>query len=289
LQSMHEMVVEGGRLLTVEVSGAQHGAPVFLLHGTPGSRRGPKPRDRVLYNMGVQLISYDRPGYGRSTRVPGRRVADAARDIEIIADRLDLNRFSVVGRSGGGPHALACAALLPQRVHRVAVLVGLAPRGAIDLDWYEGMGEDNVRKHASAADDVVSLVAEISERAERVSADPHLLIEILRAEMSGPDLRFTRSSLYRGLLSQSYQEALREGPSGWIDDVLAFRYEWGFAVEHITGPVLLWHGAEDTFSPVHHSRWLADRIPGALVHVQPDAAHFAAVEVLPLILPWLTE
>jgi pimeloyl-ACP methyl ester carboxylesterase len=282
------MVVEGARLLAVEVTGAHDGVPVFLLHGTPGSRRGPKPLDKVLYNMGVRLVSYDRPGYGRSTRLAGRRVADAAKDIEIIADRLGLETFSVVGRSGGGPHALACAALLPDRVRRAAVLVGLAPRDAIGLDWYEGMGEDNVRKHASAADDVISLVAEISERAELVSADPQALIDILRAEMSDPDLRFTQSSLYRGLLGDSYQEALREGPFGWIDDVLAFRHDWGFAVEHIRGPVLLWHGAEDTFSPVNHSRWLADRIPQALVHVQPNAAHFAAVEVLPLILPWLT-
>ena len=105
------MVVGNRRLLTIDVSGAPDGAPVFLLHGTPGSRNGPKPRSSVLYRLGVRLICYDRPGYGGSSRVPDRRVADAARDVEMIADKLKLGRFAVVGRSGGGPHALACSAL----------------------------------------------------------------------------------------------------------------------------------------------------------------------------------
>ena len=115
LQTVYQMVVGNRRLLTIDVSGAPDGAPVFLLHGTPGSRNGPKPRSSVLYRLGVRLICYDRPGYGGSSRVPDRRVADAARDVEMIADKLKLGRFAVVGRSGGGPHALACSALLSDR------------------------------------------------------------------------------------------------------------------------------------------------------------------------------
>src|SRR4051794_39170038 len=96
------------RVLAVEVSGALDGVPVFLLHGTPGSRSGPRPRTSVLYRQGVRLISYDRPGYGGSTRMQNRRVVDAAADVDAIADRMGVDRFAVVGRSGGGPHALAC-------------------------------------------------------------------------------------------------------------------------------------------------------------------------------------
>jgi pimeloyl-ACP methyl ester carboxylesterase len=124
--------------------------------------------------------------------------------------------------------------------------------------------------------------------AVRTAADPESLIDRLRDQASEPDLRFMQSVMYRRLLSASYAEALRVGPYGWIDDIMAFRGDWGFALDRIVPPVRLWHGADDTFSPASHSRWLADRIPRAEVHVQHGAAHFAAVEVLPRILAWLT-
>src|SRR5258708_2328394 len=101
-----------GRQLAVRVSGHPTGHPVVVLHGTPGSRVGPFPKTRVLYELGVRLISFDRPGYGGSDRLDSRRVADVVPDVVAIADELNLNLFAVLGRSGGGPHALACAALL---------------------------------------------------------------------------------------------------------------------------------------------------------------------------------
>lgn len=116
-----------GRHLLVERLGDPRGRPVFLLHGTPGSRLGPAPRGMVLYQRKTQLITYDRPGYGGSDRLPGRRVADVVEDVRAIADHIGLEKFAVVGRSGGASHALACAALMPERVTRTAALVGLAP------------------------------------------------------------------------------------------------------------------------------------------------------------------
>lgn len=288
MRSRYDVILDDNRLLTVDVSGASDGVPVFLLHGTPGSRRGPKPRTSVLYRLGVQLICYDRPGYGGSTRRVGRLVADAAVDIAAIADRLGIGRFSVVGRSGGGPHALASIALLADRVDRAAVLVGLAPANAEGLDWFDGMSDGNVDEYSTADQSVADLTAGLKAQASRTAADPESLIEALRPQMSGPDLKFVQSTLFRRLLSASYEEALRAGPFGWIDDVLAFRADWGFRLADITNPVLFWHGANDTFSPVQHSLWLADQVPGAVVKVQDNAAHFAAVEVLPTILGWLT-
>ncbi|GAA2613851.1 alpha/beta fold hydrolase [Paractinoplanes durhamensis] len=276
------------RVLAVAVSGAPDGRPVFLLHGSPGSRSGPKPRSSVLYRQGVRLICYDRPGYGSSTRMPDRRVADAARDVQAIADHLGIDRFAVVGRSGGGPHALACAALLPDRVVRTAVLVGLAPTDAAGLDWYRGMSEANVQAHTIARRDTLQLMHQMRELAAQTAADPESLIESLRTQASAPDLRFMQSVIYRRMLANSYADAFRVGPYGWLDDILAFRGEWGFELDTIDRPVRLWHGAHDTFSPASHSRWLAQRIPRAEVHVQYGAAHFAAMEVLPRILAWLT-
>ncbi|MER7892058.1 alpha/beta hydrolase [Micromonospora sp. NPDC094482] len=276
-----------------EVSGAPDGYPVFLMHGTPGSRRGPKPRGIVLHRLGVRLITYDRPGYGDSDRSEGRTVADAAADVEVIADQLALTRFAVAGRSGGGPHALACAAdaRLRHRVSRVAALVGFAPSNAGELDWYSGMNADNVNGFGGNGGDTAGLVEEIRRRAERASEDPRRLLEDVMAEMTAADRRVINDAALRRLITDTYEEALRAGPYGWIDDVLALRRDWKFdprMIDTAATQVRLWHGAEDTFAPVSHTRWLATRIPGAEIEVQPGAAHFDAMKELPRILRWLT-
>ncbi|MEV0809579.1 alpha/beta hydrolase [Micromonospora sp. NPDC050200] len=278
-----------------EVTGAPDGFPVFLLHGTPGSRCGPKPRGIVLYRLGVRLIAHDRPGYGDSDRREGRDVADAARDVEAIADQLGLERFAVAGRSGGGPHALACAAdgALRGRVTRVAVLVSFAPSDAAQLDWFAGMNGDNVRGFGGDGNrDTASMIEQIRRRAARAIEDPRFLLEELMVEMSAADRRAVNDAALRRLITDTYEEALRAGPYGWIDDVLALRRSWKFdlgAIDTAVTPVRLWHGAEDTFAPASHARWLAGQIPGAEVEVQPGAAHFDAVEELPRMLRWLTD
>jgi pimeloyl-ACP methyl ester carboxylesterase len=276
-----------GRSLAVEISGAANGTPVFLLHGTPGSRNGPKPRGSVLYRLGVRLIAYDRPGYGGSDRHRGRSVADAAADVAAIAEGLGLDRFAVVGRSGGGPHALACAALLGARVTRTAVLVGVAPADADGLDWFGGMTEDNVEEYSTADADAALLTERLRLRAEVVARDPETLIETLVPQMTASDRRVVSDVAIRRLLTDTYTEGLRSGPYGWIDDVFAFRGGWCFSFEDIQGPVLLWHGADDNFSPVSHTHWMAKRIPHAETHVQENSAHFGAVEILPDLLSWL--
>jgi pimeloyl-ACP methyl ester carboxylesterase len=263
------------------------GRPVFLLHGTPGSRVGPRPRASVLYRLGVRLICYDRPGYGGSDRHPGRTVADAAHDIEAIADHFGIERFGVVGRSGGGPHALAAAALLPERVAGAVILVGLAPADAHDLDWFHGMTDTNVQGYTTADVDGLKLVERLRIQADRARRDPTSLVDLLRTQMTAPDLRVVGDVAIHRLLAQTYAEALRSGPYGWIDDVLALRAGWGFRPEHIQPSVLLWHGADDNFSPASHTRWLAARIPGAEARVQAQTAHFGAVQVLPEMLTWL--
>ena len=276
-----------GRRLQVDVSGNPRGRPVFLLHGTPGSRVGPRPRESVLYRLGVHLICYDRPGYGGSDRHPGRTVGAAALDIEAIADDLGIERFAVVGRSGGGPHALAAAALLPERVSGVVVLVGLAPANAYGLDWFQGMTENNVKGYRTADEDGLKLVERLRLQADRARRDPEHLVDVLRTQMTDPDLLVVGDFAIRRLLAQTYAEALRNGPYGWIDDVLALRSQWGFRPEHIRPPVLLWHGADDNFSPASHTRWLAARIPRAYAQVQAQTAHFGAVQILPEMLCWL--
>jgi pimeloyl-ACP methyl ester carboxylesterase len=277
----------GGRQLSVEIFGDTEGIPVFLLHGTPGSRLGPRPRGVVLHRLGVRLIAFDRPGYGSSDRLPGRQVADAASDVEAIADAYQLERFAVVGRSGGGPHALACAALLAHRTTRAAVLVGLAPHGADGLDWFDGMAQSNVTEFSAAAADIELISARLTSAAESIRADPASLLASLQAELPDPDRRVVADHGIRSMLVRNYAEAVRSSPYGWIDDALAFSSPWGFDPATVTVPVLLWHGESDVFSPASHARWLAERIPSATVLVQAGAAHFGALDVLPDILRWL--
>jgi pimeloyl-ACP methyl ester carboxylesterase len=234
----------------------------------------------------VTLIAYGRPGYGGSERHEGRSVVDAASDVKAIADDLGLDRFCVVGRSGGGPHALACAATLADRVISTAVLVGLAPSNAAGLDWYQGMSQDNVSSYSTADEDSAALKERLRIRADLTLSDPQRFIGLLRSQMPDSDKRIIDQVSLRRLIAESYREGLREGPYGWIDDVMALRHDWGFSFQAITGPVLLWHGAEDVFSPTNHTRWLARQISTAEVRVQPDAAHFDAMPILPDILAW---
>jgi pimeloyl-ACP methyl ester carboxylesterase len=278
-----------GRLVSAEVTGADDGWPVFLLHGTPGSRTGPKPRSIVLSRMGVRLIAYDRPGYGGSGRQIGRSVADAAADVAAIADHLGLTKFSVLGRSGGGPHALACAALLPDRVVRASVLVSLAPSNAPGLDWLGGMTSDNVDEFSAADSDVTGLVEKLRHKARNAADDPVSLLEILRAQMTEPDRRIVRDVTIRRLLTDSYWEALKDGPYGWIDDVLALRANWEFEPRSIAVPLRIWHGAKDNFAPASHAAWLKKQIPAAELELAAGSAHFGAMEVLPVMLGWLAQ
>ncbi|AYV26988.1 alpha/beta hydrolase [Streptomyces sp. CJ_13] len=276
-----------GRALTVERWGDPEGKPVFLLHGMPGSRLGPAPRGMVLYQRRTQLIAYDRPGYGGSERHPGRTVADVAQDVASIADALGLDTFAVAGRSGGAPGALACAALLPDRVTRTAALVPLAPRDAEDLDWFAGMAASNVREYTTASTDPEELAARLIPRADGIRKDPGRLLDELRRELTANDRMIVSDSGLRSMLLRNYREGLRTSAWGWIDDVLAFSGPWGFDPADIRTPVLIWHGELDVFSPVGHSRWLGRRIPGATTTIDPHAAHFAALRALPDVLTWL--
>ncbi|NEC89322.1 alpha/beta fold hydrolase [Streptomyces sp. SID12501] len=276
-----------GRRLRVEISGDPNGHPVFLLHGTPGSRVGPRPRAMFLYQHGACLISYDRPGYGGSDRKAGRRIADVVQDVSVVADALGLDRFAVAGRSGGAPHALACAALLPDRVTRVAALVGLAPRDAEGLDWFAGMAPSNVSEFQTAFTDPERFAARLIPRSAAIRSNPAKLLEELRLELTDDDRMIVSDNAIRSMLLRNYLEALRTSPYGWIDDAFALTRPWGFDPAQIDVPVLLWHGGKDVFSPASHSSWLAARIPRVTAVLEPAAAHFAALRALPTALNWL--
>ena len=272
------MTTPDGRTLAFAVWGDADGFPVLGLHGTPGCRLERWPDEELYRRAGVCLVTHDRAGYGRSDRRRGRRVADEADDVLALAEHLGFERFGVTGASGGGHHALACAALLPDRVVRATCAVGPAPLGQPGLEqeeWLAGQDAANVKEFgwAVAGEDVLypELERELSEMAARVAVDPASVLgefdlsDTDRAELARPE----RMQIIR----ESIAEQAATGVDGWVDDDLATVAPWGFDVSRIGVPVLIRYGATDVLVPPAHGEWLAANVPGCVVRLDDDAGH----------------
>lgn len=283
-----------GHTLGVAEYGPTDGFPIISIHGTPGSRYGGPPPDRPdLYEqLGVRAIGFDRPGYGLSTRRTGRSVADAAVDAATVADALGLDSFAVTGGSGGGPHCLAVATLLPDRVTRVGCVVGVAPLGSVGLaqeEWLEGMTQGNVDEFTWSMAGEGRLRPELQRLAaadlERVMADPtNPLGETY--EMSESDREIMARPAYALRIQRLIQEAYRQGIDGWLDDDLVFVKDWGFDLSTLSVPAMVWYGTEDTLVPPAHGQWLARHVPGALT-VTMSGGHLELVNRTEELVTWL--
>jgi pimeloyl-ACP methyl ester carboxylesterase len=286
----HTVEGPGGRVLRVREDGAPDGVPVVAHHGTPGSRLLYRRWVEDATERGIRLIAYDRPGYGGSDRDAGRSVADAAADVEAIADALGLVRILTQGRSGGGPHALACAALLGERVAAAATLASVAPSDAEGLDFIAGMGEDNVEEFGAAVEGPEKLAPLLEALSPQLlDADPGELVEGLKSLLSPPDVAVVNGGLAEELIAVT-GEGIRATREGWLDDDLAFVKPWGFELGSISVPVQLWQGRQDLMVPPAHGEWLAEHVSGAHVRLSDDDGHLS-VEHLRIgdVHAWLLE
>lgn len=264
-----------GRFLDTYVSGPADG-PVFLYHhGTPGARVPMRAIEHSVLQRGLRFVTWSRPGYGDSTSQPGRSVADAAADAEQILDWLGVDRCLTAGWSGGGPHALACAARLPGRISSVLVIAGVGPYAAEGLDFLRGMGQDNLEEFGAV------LEGEGSARAYLEAARPNILgltgPSVVEG-MSGLLPEIDRQFLTGGVgddLAANFREAMRTGVEGWLEDDLAFVKPWGFELSEITVPVYLWQGSDDLMVPFAHGVWLADRVPNVTPHLEHGQGHIS--------------
>jgi len=279
-----------GRTLRVESGGDPSGQPVVRLHGTPGSRLLDERLLRDAEQRGVRLISYDRPGYGGSTPMPGRSVADCATDVRAIADAFELDRIGVWGISGGGPHALACAALLPDRVVAAAALASGAPYGAPGLDYFAGMGERNVQDIQLFLDDpAAARVQSRADREEMLQSTPDQLFASLETLLSPVDAEVFTSSTAE-FLCASYAIGLAPGDEGWWDDGVAEMGPWGFDLDDIRVPLQLWHGRHDQFVPFAHGVWLSEHIPGVDARLTDMDGHLTlGANRVPEVHAWILE
>jgi pimeloyl-ACP methyl ester carboxylesterase len=245
---------------------------VFWHHGTPQTGQPPVP---MLARPGVRWVGHDRPGYGGSTPQPGRDVASVAADVAAIADALGIGRFAVMGASGGGPHALACAALLPDRVLAVVSLAGLAPFGADGLDWYAGMYDTGVAELTAAVRGRAALAAFLAGS----DFDPSMFTSADHAELADGD--------YGPWLAACAGQGMAKGPDPFVDDDLAFVGPWGFDPTAITVPIRLLHGGQDRAVPATHGEWLAKHCRTADLVRYPDDGHISVFHGAPDAMDWL--
>lgn len=274
MDGFNQILLEDGRLLDVWVSGPSEGVPLVFHHGTPGAGTPLRVLERAAHLRGLRVVSPSRPGYGNSSRNPGRSVADVVADIDAVLRSIEVERCVVAGWSGGGPHALACAARL-EAAAAVLVIAGVAPYGVSDLDWMDGMGEDNVDEFSAALAGEDSLVPYLSEQREHlkdISADD--IVASLASLLPKVD-RAVLTHEFGEDMAAAFHEGLKSGVDGWLDDDLAFARPWGFDLAEIRTPVTLWQGSEDLMVPFAHGEWLASQTPGASVHLERREGHLS--------------
>jgi pimeloyl-ACP methyl ester carboxylesterase len=279
-----------GRTLAIEEAGDPNGRPVLVHMGTPNSRHLYQPNTIDAAVRGLRLISYDRPGYGGSTPQPGRSVADCAADVRAICAELGIGRLAVWGESGGGPHALACAALLPDLVAAVASLASPAPLDADGLDFFAGMGQDNVDGIKLYLRDPEAARAKLeSSREEILATSAADLVGRLQTLLSPTDAAVLKDALADYLIYCDH-EGLAPGAQGWWDDGVAHSSPWGFELSDISVPVLLMHGRQDRFVPFGHGEWLAAHVPGVEARLFDHDGHLTLLASrIPEVHAWLAD
>jgi pimeloyl-ACP methyl ester carboxylesterase len=274
-----DLQLPDGRILQYFLDDEAGDADGLLLyhHGTPAA--GPLESEILLAARahGLTTVELVRPGYGASTRGPGRTIVDVAPLATALVDHLGCERFVTLGASGGGPHALATAAVMPNGCAGVITLGGVGPFGEPGLDYLAGMGQDNVLEteaSLSGGDDLMAFLAPHMAGLAVVTADSvieelsSLLTEVDRGYLTG-EAAERQAEIFRWAVST--------GMWGWFDDDVAFVTPWGFSLAEITVPVAVWHGAADLMVPFAHGAWLVDHLPYAVPHLLEGEGHLSLV------------
>jgi pimeloyl-ACP methyl ester carboxylesterase len=272
--SVEAIVLPDGRRLDIRVSGPADGVPLVFHHGTPGSVLPFRAVERAAHERDLRFVTSSRPGYGGSTRQPGRTVADVVADTEAVVTSLGAERCLVAGWSGGGPHALACAARL-EAAAAVLVIAGVAPYDADDLEWTAGMGQENVTEFGAALQGEEQLRRLLVDWRDHLK-DPTVEMIVSSLETLLPDVdRAVLTDEFGEDMVANFREALSNGVDGWVDDDLAFTRSWGFDLKEISVPTAIWQGSVDLMVPFAHGQWFSEKLPGATVHLQQGEGHLS--------------
>jgi pimeloyl-ACP methyl ester carboxylesterase len=268
---MNPLVLSDGRTLELRVSGPEDGLPLVFHHGVPGTLPS-RGFERAVHKRGLRLVAFSRPGYGGSTRLPGRAVVDVVADTAAVLRSIGTDRFLVAGWSGGGPHALACAARLPGAI-RALVIAGIGPTDGEGLDFPAGMNQDNVDEWNAVFRGEAHLRAYIEQ------VGPELMVVQPGDVVTDIGLPAADAAVMTGEfgddLAKANRDGLRFGFDGWVDDELAFARPWGFDLAGIDVPVSFWHGRDDMNVPFTHGRWVAAHVPNASLHLEDGEGHMS--------------
>jgi len=278
MQAKRQLIpMPDGRDVDVLTTGPEDGFPLVIHGGTPAGLVVDSNTAAEAAQRGLRYVVAARPGYEGSTPRPGRRVADVAADVAAVLDALGAGEFVSIGMSGGGPHTLACAALLPGRCLAAASIAGVAPYHADGLDFLAGMGPENVTEFTLTLEGADALTPYLEKEAgplRQVTGEQ--IAAALGGLISGADAGVLTGE-FADELAASTRAAVREGVAGWRDDDLAFAADWGFSLDALAGRVAIWQGDQDLMVPFAHGQWLAAHIPGARVHLEPGAGHLTMV------------
>jgi pimeloyl-ACP methyl ester carboxylesterase len=262
-----------GREIDVLTTGPANASPLVIHEGTPAGLVAYPPTVEAARERGLRVVMIARPGYERSAPLPGRRVADVAPDVAAVLDALGADTFVSIGSSGGGPHSLACAALLPGRCLAAASIAGVAPYRAEGLDFLAGMGPENVEEFGAA----LAGTAELTQYLEaEAPAFGKVTAEEVAAAFGGLVSDADKAALtgdFAASVAASLRAALANGVAGWRDDDIAFTLDWGFPLDPMPVPVAIWQGDQDRMVPFAHGQWLAAHVGGARVHLMPGEGH----------------
>lgn len=272
---MATLTLPDSRVLEYELTGPDDGPVLVFHHGTPGSDRPLGVLERAVHDHGLRLLTPARPGYASSARRAGRTVADMADDVAALLDAVGVDQCFTAGWSGGGPHALATAARLPDRVRGALVIAGVAPHDAQDLDFLAGMGEPNIEEFGAAADSEDALRTLLGQDAEALKTiDAAGLLKSLAGLIPDVDTAVLEAGLAVDL-ARDFAHAVGHGIDGWIDDDRAFVAPWGIDVADVRVPTFLWQGSDDLMVPAAHGHWLAEHVLGIRAHFVDGEGHIS--------------
>ena len=276
----------GDRQLEALASGPTGGLTLVLHNGTPAGLMAAPAIAAAAAERGLRLVLYARPGYERSTAVPGRRVGDAAADLAAVLDALGAGEFVTIGWSGGGPHALACAALLPGRCLAATTMAGPTPHRAEGLDWSQGMGSENLAEFQAALAGPEELTRFLEPAARELASVTGADVVTGLGDLVSAADKAALTGEFADYEAASLRAAVASGVAGWRDDDLAFVTDWGFTMADVGAgaPVAVWQGDQDMMVPWSHGHWLATHIPGARAHLLPGEGHLSLVRISGAIL-----
>lgn len=263
-----------GRSVEVLTTGHDYDNALVFHLGTPNAASPFQELSHVTNDAELNLIMYSRPGYGDSRSMPGRSIANAAHDVEQILDLLGYGQFLTIGWSGGGPHALACAALLRDRCRGVATVGSFAPYPSEGLDWTNGMAAENVSEFEEAFRGREALKGYIEKLSPGFRDLTKANLAASMRNLLSPADRLAMNGELAAFLARSSNRALASGITGWLDDELAVVTDWGFDLTDIACDAVIWHGTCDYIVPCAHGSWLGSRIPRSNVHLGNGIGHF---------------